>query len=176
MAFDETPQTYAARILSCVGGQEPWAVVASTAERLRELIDGRTVEQLSWTPGPGRWSIVQIVAHLADAEVVAAWRFRSILAVDGIPLQPFDQNAWASAFKYAETDPYESLELFDVNRRANLALLQRVDPARHAHHGMHAERGRETVEYLVRLYAGHDLNHLAQIERLVAEPGTSTAD
>jgi hypothetical protein len=168
MALNETPQTYAARILSFVGDQEPWAVTASTAERLRELMSGRTVEQLSWAPDAARWSIVQIVAHLADAEVVAAWRLRSILAADGIPLQPFDQNAWASAFKYAEADPFESLELFDVNRRANLALLRRVDPARHAHHGMHAERGRETITHLVRLYAGHDLNHLAQIERLVA--------
>lgn len=169
MSLNETPQTYAARILSYVGDQEPWAVMASTADRLRKLMAGRTVEQLSWTPDPARWSIVQIVAHLADAEVVAAWRLRSILAADGIPLQPFDQNAWASAFNYAETNPFESVELFDVNRRANLALLRRVDPARHAHYGMHAERGRETITHLARLYAGHDLNHLAQIERLVGD-------
>jgi hypothetical protein len=110
---------------------------------------------------------VQILAHLADAEIVGAWRFRSVLAADGVPLQAYDQNAWANAFRYADTDPVASLQLFEVNRAATLLLLRRVDPSLHANHGLHAERGKETIEHLVRLYAGHDLNHLAQVERLV---------
>ena len=91
----------------------------------------------------------------------------AILAADGVPLQPFDQNTWAAAFRYAESDPFESLQLFEANRAATLSLLGRVNPALHANHGMHAERGKETIAHLLRLYAGHDLNHLAQIEKLL---------
>ena len=91
-----------------------------------------------------------------------------MLATDGTPLQAFDQNAWADAFRYPDSDLAESLDVFETNRRATLSLLRRVDPALHAHHGLHAERGRETITHLIRLYAGHDLNHLAQIEQILA--------
>jgi len=162
----ETPQEYTRRLLSNVGTDDPWTILATTGPRLRELIAGRSRGELARTPAPGKWSIVQILAHLADAEVVAAWRFRSVLATDGVALQPFDQNVWADAFRYAEADPSESLELFEANRSALLSLLRRVDKGRYTHHGMHGERGKETIEHLVRLYAGHDRNHLAQVERL----------
>jgi len=170
--MNETPDAYIARILSFVGDQEPLQILASTAGRLRAAIAGRTRDALAWTPDPARWSATQILAHLADAEVVAAWRLRSIIAANGVPLQPFDQNAWAATFRYAESDPFEALQLFEVNRAATLSLLRRVDPALHANHGMHAERGKETVAHLLRLYAGHDLNHLAQIEKLVVGNGS----
>ena len=165
----ETPDAYIARILSFVGEHEPLQILASTAGRLRAAIAGRTRDALSRTPDPARWSAVQILAHLADAEVVSAWRIRAILAADGVPLQPFDQNIWAAAFSYAESDPFESLQLFETNRGATLSLLRRVNPALHANHGMHAERGKETIAHLLRLYAGHDLNHLAQIEKLLRD-------
>ena len=142
-------------------------MLTSTAGRMRALVEGRTHHELTRAPH-GRWSASQILAHLADAEIVAAWRFRSILAQDGVALQPFDQNAWATAFKYAEVDAADSLHLFEVNRTATLALVRRVDPARHSHHGMHAERGRESIGHLLHLYAGHDLNHLTQVERLLS--------
>ena len=167
--MNETPDAYIARILSFVGDEEPLQILASTAGRLRASIAGRTRDELSRAPDPARWSVVQILAHLADAEVVAAWRIRSILAADGVALQPFDQNDWAAAFRYAASDPFESLQLFEVNRAATLSLLRRVDPGTHANHGMHAERGKETIPHLLRMYAGHDLNHLAQIEKLLAD-------
>jgi hypothetical protein len=167
MAMTETPQDYTARILSNLRDKDAWSVLASTPGRLRELIAGRTREELARTPDPSRWSVVQILAHLADAEIVGAWRCRSVLAADGVPLQAYDQNAWANTFRYADTDPVDSLQLFEVNRTATLVLLRRVEPSLHANHGLHAERGKETIEHLVRLYAGHDLNHLAQVERLV---------
>jgi tRNA-binding EMAP/Myf-like protein len=164
-------QQYIDRLLGYVGDRDAWDVLASTASRLRALTAARAPDVLTRKPSPTGWSVAEILAHLADAEVVAAWRLRSVLAADGAPLQAFDQNTWADAFRYDATDPGLSLELFDVNRRATLALLRRVDPARHQHAGMHAERGRESITHLVRLYAGHDLNHLAQIERIVgADP------
>jgi hypothetical protein len=168
-AMQETAEAYIERMLSYIGTEDPWPVLAATAVRLRQLVDGRSLEALDWTDRPERWSTRQILAHLADAELVTAWRMRSILAVDGVPLQPFDQDTWADAFRYGESDAAESIALFDVNRRATLALLGRVDPARHRHAGMHAERGRESIDHLLRLYAGHDLNHVGQIERLLQQ-------
>ncbi|MBA2302100.1 MAG: DinB family protein [Acidobacteria bacterium] len=167
MTLNETPQAYTARILSNVGAQDPLDVLASTGPRLRAMVAGRTPAELSRTPDPARWSVAQILAHLADSEIVGAWRFRSVLAQDGVPLQAYDQNTWAETFRYAEIDPFEALQLFEVNRAATLALLRRVNPALHANHGLHAERGKETITHLVRLYAGHDLNHLAQVEGLL---------
>ena len=167
MNRNETAPQYIERILSNVGGRDPWEVLRTTAARLRRLTDGRSAADLGRTGEPGRWSVTQILAHLADAEVVAGWRMRSILAADGVPIQPFDQDTWADVFKYADADPFESLDLFETSRRANLSLLRRVDPSLHANHGLHAERGRETITHLVSLYAGHDLNHLAQVERLM---------
>jgi hypothetical protein len=164
----ETPQEYTARLLSYIGAQDPTEILRTTAGRLRELMTGRWEQTLRQRPAPDRWSVAEIVTHLADSEIVGAWRFRTVLTWNAAPLQPYDQNAWASAFRYADADPWESLEMFDALRRSTLSLLARVDPARFDHYGVHAERGEESVHHLIRLYAGHDVNHLRQIEAQLA--------
>jgi uncharacterized damage-inducible protein DinB len=163
----ETAQEYISRILSNSEGQDGLAVLRQTAPRLKALLDSAPPEKWRARPAPGRWSAAEVLAHLADAELVTAWRVRSILASNGTPLQAFDQDAWASAFKYGEIDPAESLQTFTAARNSLLSLLARVDPSRHTHHGKHAERGEETIAHLIQLYAGHDINHLKQIEALV---------
>jgi uncharacterized damage-inducible protein DinB len=164
----ETPQEYVRRILSYVEGKDPLEVLSTTAGRLRTIVDDTPSAQLRRQPAPEKWSAAQIIAHLADSEIVGSYRLRLILAHDGVEVQPFDQEEWARNLRYEATDPRESVELFDATRTANLRLLRRVDLRRHDNYGMHAERGRETVTHLIRLYAGHDLNHLGQIERIVA--------
>ena len=163
----ETAQDYIARMLSNADGQDGLAILAETPGRLKALLD--TSPPASWRqrPAPGRWSAGEVLAHLADAEIVTGWRVRSILASNGTPLQAFDQDEWADAFKYSEVDPSEALQTFTAARTSLLSLLERVDPLRHTHHGLHAERGQETIGHLIRLYAGHDINHLKQIEALV---------
>lgn len=163
----ETPQQYIARILSFAEGRDPLSVLSGTTDRLRLLVQSTPPDRWARRPAEDRWSAREVLAHLADVEIVTGWRMRSVLAHDGVPIQAFDQNAWAGAFKYAETDVQESLATFTAARASLLSLLRRVDPERLEHHGMHAERGKETVPHLLRLYAGHDLNHLSQIERLV---------
>lgn len=163
----ETAQEYIARILGNSEGQDGLAVLAQTTARLKALVDTTRPEKWRQRPAHGRWSAGEVLAHLADAELVTAWRVRSILASNGTPLQAFDQDAWADAFKYSDIDPAESLQTFTAARTSLLSLLARVDPSRHTHHGMHAERGEETIGHLIRLYAGHDINHLKQIEALV---------
>jgi hypothetical protein len=165
----ETPEQYTSRLLGYVGTRDPRALFEEAPDRLRALVGRADAHALRWTDKPGRWSITQIAAHLADAEVVGAWRFRSVLAQDNVPLQAYDQNVWASAFKYEDADPADSVAAYDALRRSTARLLRRVDADRFKHAGMHAERGRESIEHLVRLYAGHDLNHFSQIERLLQE-------
>lgn len=165
----ETAEQYTARITGFVGDRDAATVLAETPGRLRALVNGASPHDLGWTSAPTRWSMTQIVAHLADAEMVGAWRIRSVLEKDAVTLQAYDQNVWASAFRYEETDPLESVALFEALRMATLRLLRRVDPARLAHAGRHQERGEESIGHIMRMYAGHDLNHLAQIERLLED-------
>lgn len=160
----ETAAEYVQRILSNVEGKGPLQVLGATAGRLRAIVRDTPREALRRRPAPDKWSPVEIIAHLADVEIVASWRMRSILAHDGVPIQAFDQDEWVTNLRYAATDPTESVDLFEAARTANLRLLRRVDPKRLENHGMHPERGRETVAHLIRLFAGHDLNHLGQME------------
>jgi hypothetical protein len=166
----ETPQQYMKRILSNVDDRDPWEVLTSTASRLRRLVAGRPHHDLERRPAPDRWSAKQILAHLADAEVVLGWRLRSILATSGVTLQPFDQNRWAEVFGYEQVPVDESLDLFEAGRRSNLRLFRMADPAMMENFGMHEERGRESVAHLVRLAAGHDVNHIRQVEGLLGSP------
>ena len=124
---------------------------------------------MRWTTSPERWSASAIVAHLADAEVVTSYRVRMILASPGVAIQAFDQNEWAAAFRYAEQNAAASLLLFRTLRESWLNLLAGVDDSWLDRYGIHQERGKETVRHLLRLYAGHDLNHLQQIARILDE-------
>ena len=165
----ETPQQYIERILAFTGTRDPLEVLHGTAPAIAALIDGRPVEDLRWTTSPERWSATAIIAHLADAEVVASYRLRMILASPGVAIQAFDQNAWAAAFRYAEQNAPASLMLFRSLRESWLNLLAGTDEDWLDRYGMHQERGKETVRHLLRLYAGHDLNHLQQIARILDE-------
>jgi hypothetical protein len=163
----EAPQEYVQRILGNLKGRDPMEVLGATAGRLRGYVRDTPIAVLRRRPAPDKWSGVEIIAHLADVEIVMGWRFRLILAHDGVAVQAFDQDEWVTNLRYQETDPAESVEQFEAARKANLRLLRRVDPTRLENHGMHPERGRETVAQLIRLVAGHDLNHLAQLESLM---------
>jgi len=164
----ETPAEYTRRILGNVEGKDPWTVLESTAGRLHTVVEKAAPEILGRRPAPGRWSPTEIITHLADAEIVMSYRLRMILAHNGVAIQAFDQDEWATNLAYEAADPRESVDLFEATRTANLRLLRRVDPRLHENYGMHSERGRESVSHLIRLYAGHDLNHLRQIEALVS--------
>src|ERR1700757_5389571 len=167
--MQETAEQYISRIVGYVEGQDAIKVQRATAGKLKKLTAGLTASQLKWRPEPTKWSIAEIVAHLADAEVVASWRMRSVIGENGITIQPFDQDAWASVFNYHNRDTKSSLELFRVLRENNLAMLKEIAPAVWDNYGMHLERGKESIAHLARLFAGHDTNHVLQIERLVKE-------
>jgi hypothetical protein len=166
--MQETPQEYIKRILATLGGETPLKVQASTPKKLVRLIARASPAKLRKRPAPGKWSVAEILAHLADAEIVTGWRMRQILGAPGTPIQAFDQDAWAAAGHYDQRDAKKSLEQFRAVREANLALLKSLRPEQWKQHGMHAERGVETIEHITCMMAGHDLNHLSQVERIVA--------
>lgn len=141
----------------------------TTAPRLTKLIHGLSPRDLKRQPAPGKWSIAEILAHLADVEIVASWRMRSVLGSNGIAIQPFDQDAWASVFQYSKKSPKQSLELFRVLRDNNLAMLKALPRESWDNYGIHAERGKETIAHLTRMFAGHDANHILQAEAIVHE-------
>jgi uncharacterized damage-inducible protein DinB len=167
MSVTETPQQYTQRILSNAEGQDPIKAQLTTNKKLARLIKGIPAAKLRKRPAPGKWSVAEILAHLADVEIVVGWRMRSILGAPGTPIQAFDQDAWVASGHYDKRDPRESVELHRVVRDANLALLKSLTPEQWKQYGQHAERGQESIEHIVRMIAGHDNNHLQQVERIL---------
>lgn len=167
--MQETAQQYIQRILGHVEGQDALKVQKSTGQRLKKAIQGLTPKQLKTKPEPGKWSIAEVMAHLADAEIVASWRMRLIIGANGTTIQPFDQDVWASVFGYGNRDAKQSLEVFRVLRENNLAMLKSLPKEAWDNYGMHQERGKETIAHVTRMYAGHDTNHVKQVEALAAQ-------
>ncbi|MFZ0135460.1 MAG: DinB family protein [Candidatus Sulfotelmatobacter sp.] len=167
--MNETPQQYTQRIMAHSEGKRPTEVQAATAKKLERAIKGVPTSKLRKRPAPDKWSVSEIAAHLADAEVAIGFRLRLILGAPGTPVAAFDQDAWVTALHYEKRDPRKSIEQFRALREANLALLKSLTPEQWKHYGMHSERGQESIEHIVRLIAGHDLNHLQQVERILSQ-------
>jgi hypothetical protein len=163
----ETVEQYTQRLLSYADGKDPLRLQQAAPKKLAQLIKGKTKKQLTRKPAPDKWSIAEIVAHLADAEIAIAWRLRQILSNNAIPIQAYDQDAWAKTFSYARRDPRESLAYYTSLREANLVLLKSAPRKLWENYGVHQERGNESVSHVVRMVAGHDLNHLRQIEAIL---------
>jgi hypothetical protein len=164
----ETPQEYISRILGHLEGQDPVKVQSTTAKKLERLVKGATASKLRERPAPDKWSVIEILAHLADTEIVGGYRMRMILGSPGTPIQAFDQDAWVVTGHYHKRDARKSIEQFRALREANLALLKSLSPDQWKHHGIHSERGEETITHITRMFAGHDLNHIRQIERILS--------
>jgi uncharacterized damage-inducible protein DinB len=145
-------------------GQNPMQVLPLTAERIRELTDRLGLERANLAPAPGKWSARKIVCHLADCELVFAFRLRQTLAEDRHVIQPFDQERWADNYSAYSLD--QALSAFNAARSWNLALLRSLSPEVHSKPVTHPERGAMTFYAIVETMAGHDLNHLGQLEAL----------
>src|SRR5258707_10107604 len=135
----ETPQQYTERVLGYVEGKKPLAVQAATANRLARLIRGVPASRLRKRPAPEKWSVSEILAHLADSEIVGGFRMRLILRAPGTPIAAFDQDSWVTCGHYEKRDPRKSVEQFRVVREANLALLKSLSPAQWRHYGRHSD-------------------------------------
>ena len=170
--MNETAQQYIARITGFVGDQEPMAIIAATPQKLSQVTRGLSAAAADFKAAPGKWSIRQQVAHLADAEFNMCMRMHWAAAEPGKAIVAFDQDKWAAAAKYDSTPLDLSLATFTAARNWTLSLLRGLTPQQWEGYVQHEERGRETLAHLVRMMAGHDLNHLKQIAELVQASGS----
>lgn len=164
----ETFAEYAQRIRAYLGNKEPLESMRETRDMLASLVRSLPDAIAKKSPEPGKWSIAEIVTHLSDTELAAGFRFRSIAGGDdGVPLPGYDQDRWAEAGRYTEAKMEESLKSFLAVREMNLRYLSGLPETAWSKYGMHSERGRETLRDLAVLVAGHDLNHIAQIRKIL---------
>ena len=169
----EQARAYTTAILELLGSNDPIAVLKRTPAALRQSLDGLSREQLARPEAPGKWSIRQVVQHLADSDLVWGYRVRMVLAHDRPPLTGYDQDRWAERLRYDQSDEQLALQDFNVLRQSNLRLITSAPKADLDRVGVHAERGEESVAHMIRLYAGHDLLHVRQIARIRAAVGDS---
>ena len=162
MAGPVIPERYRAAL----GDDDPLFALAEAPERLRKLVKGLTEKQLSASPAPGKWSIKQIVAHLADGEVILGSRYRFAAAHEKPLIAGYDQDLFVEKLGVENTTTEELLADFELARAVNLGLLQRLPEGSFARIAVHAERGEESIATMVAMYAGHDRVHLDQIETI----------
>ena len=125
-----------------------------------------SLARLSKPPAKGKWSVRQILAHLAEDELVWGYRIRKVLETNGVAIEGFDQERWALTGRYESSDPRISLEMLRALRAANLQLLNGLSKSQWKRYGRHSEFGRLTIERISRMLAGHDLNHRMQVKRI----------
>jgi uncharacterized damage-inducible protein DinB len=136
-------------------------------EQVARAVMGLPSKVLQYKPAPHKWSAQEILAHLADTELVYGYRLRQAIAEKEPTFAPIDQDAWAANLGYMEPTPPELIALYSLLRRANLRVLRRLKPADLERAGFHPEHKRKiTVAELLEMMAKHGANHLEQIERL----------
>jgi hypothetical protein len=166
--MQETAEQYRQRMFVLVDGKDPVKLQSAAPTRLAKLLKGVSPARARKRPSPDKWSIAEIVVHLADTEVVFGYLIRGIVGEPGTRIDGFDQDAWLAALHYDKRDIRKSFAEYRAFREANLALLKSLTPEQWKICGMHKERGPETIETVVKMFAGHDLNHFQQIERILA--------
>lgn len=149
---------------SYLGVRDPIEVAASTSTQLARLSETLGVNRMEHAPAPGKWNAREILCHLADCELVFAFRLRQTLAEDGHVVQPFDQDRWAA--QYSSYTAAEAMAAFSSMRQWNLSLIRNLPADAFAKKVMHPERGEMTLRTILETMAGHDLNHLHQLEAI----------
>jgi DinB superfamily len=152
---------------SFLDGRPVLDILTETPRAVRSLLNSIGPGKSCEAPAPGKWSPGEIIAHLADCELVFGFRLRQTLAEDGPTIQPFDQDDWARTYKGVE--PAEAFDAFSALRKWNLILLESALPAAADRTVTHPERGTMTFQTIVETMAGHDLNHLGQLQRIAAK-------
>jgi hypothetical protein len=158
--------TYATAVIKALGARDPLEVLREMPDALAGIVRDVPPNLLGTREALGKWSINEVIQHLADSERNGSFRFRMVMAEDWPGLPAYDQDLWAERLRYSESNVNDALEEFSALRRSNVRLFERASGADLARVGMHSERGEESLGYMLKLYAGHDIVHLRQIERI----------
>jgi DinB family protein len=157
---------YTRAVLGLLGDRDPVPVLERTPVLVAEQLAGLAGADLARPERPGKWSMLHVVRHLADSDLVWGYRLRRILAEDRPSIHGYDQDLWSEHLHYERADAAESLAELRAVRTGNLRLIRPLGPAELARVGVHTERGEESIAHLLRMYAGHDILHLNQMERI----------
>ncbi|HZI77357.1 MAG TPA: DinB family protein [Gemmatimonadales bacterium] len=159
--------SYVRSLLEVLGSRDPLDVLSELMPWLTVRLRGVAEPVLRRPESPGKWSVIEVIQHLADSDLVASYRIKMVLTEDRPPLQGYDQDRWAAELRYGEVPLGLALEQLTGLRAANLHLWKQLTPQQLERVGIHAERGPESVAHLLRLMAAHDLVHRRQIERIL---------
>jgi hypothetical protein len=143
-----------------LGGRDAVEVLKETPERLAALLDGMSAEAMEARPAPGKWSMREVVAHLADCEIAFSFRLRQAYAGQS-QIQPFDQDGWARCYRVYSVA--EGLSAFTALRNWNVAFVGGLSEADKTLPTFHPERGAGGLWTIVETMGGHDLHHLAKL-------------
>lgn len=163
-----TTSGYVRALLDLLGSRAPLQVLDELHSWLINRIHGLPDQVLRRPERPGKWSVIEVIQHLADSDLVAGFRTRMILTEDRPALQGYDQDRWASELGYREVNLGQALEQLRALRSANIHLWATLTPTQLERVGLHSERGPESVGHILRLMAGHDLVHRRQIDRILS--------
>ena len=164
---------YTEAVLGLLGERDPLEVMAGHVPALKKLIRGLTPEQLRTRESPRKWSILEVLGHLSDTEIVYRYRLRMIVAEPGCTIVGYDQDAWCKRLKYQEQEPADVMKEIESVRNSTLRWLRTLSDAELNRAGEHDERGEETARHIMKMVAGHDLLHRSQIERIRAIVATA---
>ena len=176
-AARESAAAYITALMELLGDRDPMTVQSELVDAIRELTTGLSEEELARPEARGKWSILHVVEHLADQELVNGYRLRSIVAEEEPPLRGYDQDLWAAKLRYGAAGLEPVLAELRALRERNLRLYRSLSEAELDRVGLHSERGPESARRLRSLTAAHDLLHLRQIARIlqsIGPPGVST--
>lgn len=162
---------YVRALLDLLGDRDPLEIAAQQIAWLERRTAGLDDATLRRPEASGKWSAIEVIQHLADTEVVYAWRTRQVLAEDRPAIQGYDQDAWARTLGYASVPLDVALGQLRGVRTANLRLWRSLTPAARERVGLHSERGPESLDLLIRMMGAHDLVHRRQIDRVLTAAG-----
>ena len=160
--------TYVRALLDLLGPRDPLVVMGKLLPWLGDRARGIPETTLRRPEAPGKWSVIEVIQHLADSDLVTGYRIRMVLSEDRPLLQGYDQDRWAREFRYRDVSLDQALGQLRGLRTANLYLWSELSPSQLERVGLHSERGPESAGFLLQLMAAHDLVHRRQIDRILA--------
>ena len=148
-----------------LGHRDPLLVLAETRDRISAIAQSLGPARLKRSYAPGKWTAAQVLAHLADCEIAFGFRVRQIISEPALEIQTFDQDQWAR--HYDQVDGLAAAKTFQALREWNLSLFGQLSAEELKRTARHPELGPEKASTVIRIMAGHTLNHLAQLETIL---------
>jgi DinB family protein len=161
-------RAYQQHLLALLAEDDPAEVQEATPGKLRPILEDAGSD-LRRRPAPGEWSVLELLGHLADAEIVMSGRYRWAISQEQPPLLGYDQDQWVARLHHNDDEPGEPLAIFSALRAANLRLWSRTPADDRGRVAIHAERGPESYDLMFRMLAGHDRFHLEQMRQTLRQ-------